>query len=96
MQIKGKYLSENTVGVFLILGTVALYHIASFSLESQLLRGLLRNIPTLWFMLPGITSAIAYAILTKNLSKAVIVGILTAILWFIWVIICIIATFRFV
>ncbi len=38
-------------------------------------------------ILPGVFSAVVYALSTKNLVKALVVGALTILFWYIWFVI---------
>lgn len=93
MQSKMKYLNENTIGILVIIGTLVLYHM--LNMESDILQEFRRSISVVWvFMIPGIASSLIYAVLTKNIRKAIVVGVLTNILWFIWAIAYMLATFE--
>jgi hypothetical protein len=45
-------------------------------------------------ILPGFFSAIIYAIFIKNLTKIIITGLLTMLLWYVWFLIYGLTTFN--
>lgn len=88
MQILEKYkltekLTENRIEIVIIIGTIVLYNFFGTKIVSLMPDYVSRSF-YLIILLPGLTSAIAYTIVTKKFTKAPGVGILTIILYLIW------------
>ena len=92
--IKKYQFNENKIGVFIIVGTIVIYHFLAF--ETEIMTRLPKYVSNTFFagmVLPGIFSAVVYALFTKNLTKAIIVGVLTVLFWYIWFVIYAFLTF---
>lgn len=87
MQIKSKDINENLIGVFVVLGTLGVYHL--LSIETNIIPGLFHYlprmfVPSLFLLSPGVVCGCIFAMFTRNIVKIVLAGIITIILWIFW------------
>ncbi len=97
--LRNKYqLTENRIGILIIIVTIFVSEIVMF--ETEITRPLSQSYPDEFFnvllIIPGVISALLFTIFTKNKIKIFGIGILTIVLWYIWIIIRIILTVRII
>ncbi|WP_048205033.1 hypothetical protein [Methanococcoides methylutens] len=87
MQIESKDINENLICVFVVLGTLGVYHL--LSIETNIIPGLFHYlprmlVPPLFLLSPGVVCGCIFAMFTRNIFKILFAGIVTIILWIYW------------
>lgn len=85
MQLKKFQLTENRIGILIIIAVISIYHFIVF--ETEILHVLSKYIPENFFLgmiVPGLVSIAAYALFTKKIIKIIVVGLLAILIWYIW------------
>lgn len=99
MQILKKFqLTENRIGILIIIGVIVIYHLLVF--KTEIIGGLpmfhSRNFRFVFMIIPGFFAASLYAIFTKKIIKIFGLGILTIIFWYIWLMIYALLTYKII
>ncbi len=85
MQLKKIHLTENRIGIIIVIAVILIYHFIVF--ETEIIHILSKYIPGNFFLgmiIPGLVSAAAFALFTKRIIKIIIVGLLAILVWYIW------------
>lgn len=98
LNLRNKYnLTENKIGIIIIIVTILIYTYLSFYTKIMTLLPIyVSNTFFVQTILPGIFSAIVYAIFTRKLMRIFGIGILTIVIWYIWLTILAILAFRII
>lgn len=85
MLLKKFQLTENRIGILIIIAVISIYHFIVF--ETEIINILSKYIQENFFLgmiIPGLFSAAVYAIFTKKIIKIIAVGLLAILVWYIW------------
>lgn len=95
MQAIKKYqLTENRIGILIIIGTIIIYHFIVF--ETEIMAVMSKYVSNSFFIgmiIPGLIAATIYAIFTQKLIRIIGICVLTIIIWYVWFVIYISRTF---
>lgn len=85
MLLKKFQLTENRIGILIIIAVISIYHYIVF--ETEIIHKLSKYITENFFLgmiIPGLVSAAAFALFTRRIIKIIIVGFLAILIWYIW------------
>lgn len=92
-----EFLERNKKEILIIFGTIIVSHflLTDHNIIEKYL--VISSDPVIffyiYFILPGFFSALLSATIWKNIKKALIIGVITSIIWFIWINIYFLMTF---
>lgn len=79
--------TENRIGILIIILTIVIFHFLSFYTKIMtLLPKYVSNTFFVGMILPGVFSAVIYALFTRKLIKIFCIGILTLVIWYVWIV----------